>query len=436
MHLPTKTYISTTSAGTAQAADERLLQEVQLRAFRFFWEQAHPDTGLVNDRANNFGVTDYTVASISTTGYGLSALPIGVEHGWLKRTEAVERARTTMRFLLTMPNRRGWMIHFVDRRTGERAWQSEHSSIDTALLLAGALVCGQYFARDPSTRDIADSANTLYRRLDWWWLLTNDGRQPEKRVLSHGWTPENGFIMHSYADYSEALLMYLLGLGAPMEPLPPAAWEAFERPIIVYQGIESLKAGPIFIHQMPSGYFCFRQQRDRFGFDYWVASTNAMKIHRQFCLDNAGNRQTYAKGFWGLNASDGPDGYVAYGAPDGPQDGTVSPTGAICSITFTPELGLSAVRALHERPGSLLWGRYGFVNAFNIDRNWYGSDVIGIDLGMALLAIENYRTGLIWALMDSAGSTSQAFQSAGFRPTVEPEPRLLRRSDRTVDHRT
>lgn len=431
---PTKTFASETPGGRAHSPDERILEEVQRRALRFFWEQAHPATGLVNDRAKNFGANDYTVASISATGYGLAALPIGVEHGWLNRTEAVERARTTVRFLLSMPNRHGWMIHFVDKRTGERAWQSEYSSIDTALLLAGALVCAQYFARDPSTRDIADLVNTLYRRIDWWWMSTNQGQQPDKKTLSHGWTPETGFIKHNYADYSEALLMYLLGLGAPTEPLPVTAWGAFQRPVGVYQGIEWLKAGPIFIHQMPSGYFYFRDQRDRLGFDYWVASTNAMKIHRQFCLDHAGDLQTYAKGFWGLNASDGPDGYVAYGAPDGPQDGTVSPTGAICSITFTPELALSAARALHGEPGIALWGRYGFANAFNIDRNWYDRDVIGIDLGMVLLAIENHRTGLIWALMDSAGSTSQAFRSAGFRPTVETEPRSLYRVDRTTDH--
>jgi hypothetical protein len=315
------------------------------------------------------------------------------------------------------------MVHFVDKRSGARAWRSEYSSIDTALLVAGALVCGQYFVRDASTRDIAGLSDVLYQRIDWLWMLTNQGQQPKKEVLSHGWTPELGLIKYNYADYSEALLLYLLGLGAPVEPLPATTWEAFERPLRSYQGIGSLKAEPIFIHQMPSGYFYFGNQRDKLGFDYWVASTNAMKIHRRFCVDRAGDVQTYAQGFWGLNASDGPDGYIAYGAPEGPQDGTVSPTGAICSITFAPALALSAARNLYEKAGNVLWGRYGFANAFNIDRNWYDRDVIGIDLGMVLLAIENYRTGLLWALMDRAASTGQAIRRAGFRPTVEPEPR-------------
>jgi len=144
-----------------------------------------------------------------------------------------------------------------------------------------------------------------------------------------------------------------------------------------------------------------------------------MKIHRQFCIEHAAERQTYAKGFWGLNASDGPDGYAAYGAPECYEDGTVSPTGAIASITFTPELAFAAVSTLYDK--DLLWGNYGFVNAFNIDRNWYDQDVIGIDLGMALLAIENYRSGLVWQLM--ASPIAPGLRAAGFRRTAEGENR-------------
>jgi hypothetical protein len=412
-----------------RVSDKKLLEEVQRRAVRFFWEKADPTTGLVNDRANNFGADDETVASIASTGYGLAALPIAVERGWLSRHDAAARARATLHFLLTMPNNHGWLVHFVDRRTGQRVWGSEYSSIDTALLVAGALICGQYFARDVSTLDIFDLSDALYRRIGWWWLLTNNNTQPHKKVLSHGWWPETGFIPNNYADYSEAILLYLLGLGAPLRPLPGTTWDAFERPLQTYAGIEWLKAGPIFIHQMPYGYFDLRNQRDRLGFDYWVSSTNAMKIHRQFCLDLAGERQTYAQGFWGINASDGPDGYRAYGAVEGPEDGTVSPTGAICSITFTPELAISAARAFYEKDGGALWGNYGFVNAFNVDRNWSSSVVIGIDLGMALLAIENHRSGLVWDLMSNFYSTAPALASAGFRSTAEPEPRPVYRPE-------
>ena len=415
-------------------SDRLLIEEVQRRAFSFFWEKAHPATGLINDRASNFGDDDFTVASIAATGYGLAALPIGVANQWLTRLEAAERARTTLRFLLTMPHQRGWMCRFVDKRNGARAWGSEYSSQDTALLLWGAIVCAQFFAGEPSTIDIYSYCDLLYRRIDWCWMLTNSGAQPEKRVLSHGWTPENGFIEYNYDSYSEAILLTLLGLGAPAEPLPEVAWSAIRRKKQTYRDLELLEAGPIFIHQMPIGFFNFANQRDVLGYDYWVSSTNATKMHKQYCIDHSESRKTYADGYWGLNASDGPSGYMAYGAPDGPEDGTVSPTGAICSITFTPEAATAIARALYEKLGPQLWGQYGFVNAFNIDHSWYDPHVIGIDLGMVLLAIENYRTGFVWDLTNRHYATPRALRAAGFRLTTEPEPRLLQNSE-IIGHR-
>lgn len=400
-----------------------LLDEIEHRAFRYFWEVADPNTGLVNDRAGNFGPDDYTVASIAATGYGLAALPIGVERGWINHDEGAIRARLTLQFALTLSHQHGWIVHFVDKRSGERVWKSEYSTIDTTLLVAGALAAGQYFgAQGP---DIAALSDQLYRRMDWWWALTNDGTQPDKRLVSHGARLESGFIPNNWFDYSEAVLLYLLGLGAPENPLPPASWDAFERPLEKYAGLEWLRAGPIFIHQMPYGYFNLRNQRDRSGFDYWLSSTNAMKINHRFCRYRAKKRQTYAQGFWGLNASDGPDGYKPYGVLGDPEDGTVSPTGAIAAVIFTPELAISAAQAMYERDGGSLWGKYGFTNAFNADRNWYSPDVIGIDLGMALLAIENYRSGLIWKLMSGFDGTPRALAAAGFHEIEGAEPRRV-----------
>jgi len=311
----------------------------------------------------------------------------------------------------------------VDKHTGERVWQSEFSTIDTVLLVAGALSAGQYFgARVP---EIAALSDQLYRRLDWWWVLTNDGTQPDKRMVSQGTRLESGFITNNWWDYSEAVMLYLLGLGAPEKPLPHACWEAFERPLEKYSGFEWLRAGPIFIHQMPYGYFNLRNQRDRLGFDYWLSSTNAMTINRRFCQYRAKKRKTYAEGFWGLNASDGPDGYKPYGVAGDPEDGTVSPTGAIASVTFTPDLALSVAQTMYEKDGGVLWGKYGFTNAFNVDRNWHSPDVIGIDLGMALLAIENYRSGLIWKLMSGFDGTARALAAAGFQENVNAEKKLL-----------
>jgi hypothetical protein len=406
--------------------DADLLEEVQRRAVRFFWEEADPQTGLAKDRARNSGEDDHFVGSTATTGYGLVALVIAVERGWVDRDEAIARGTKTLQFLLNMPNQHGWLTHFVDKRTGTRVWNSEFSSIDTALMVAGALVCAEYFSQDQSGAELKELVDGLYSRIDWWWMLTNGGTQINKRIMSHGLREETGFLTYNYGAYSEAILLYLLGMGAETNPLPPECWAALDRPIYAYAGFESLRGGSIFIHQMPSGYFNFRNRRDDLGFDYWVSSENAMKIDRRFCADRSPMRTTYAQGFWGLNASDGPKDYVPYGAYDAREDGTVSPTGAISSIIFDPVPAIEVAQAMYQRLGAMIWGKYGFADAFNLDQNWASPDVIGMDLGMALLAIENYRSGLIWRLMDDSPVTARAFEAASLRITSELEPRPLR----------
>jgi hypothetical protein len=406
----------------ALKADPRreLTDEVQRRAFRFFEEKTDPVTGLTQDRARNDGLGEFPIASIASTGYALAALPIAVERGWLDRAAAEDRARRTLKFLRDeAPRERGFFYHFSDMRTGARAWKSELSSLDSTLLFCGALTAGQYFGGE-----IEQLANTVYERADWPWMLTNGGANPAKLSISHGWTPERGFLTYDYGAYSEAMLVYLLGMGAEKHTLPSTVWKNMRREIMKYGGTEAIAGGPIFIHQMPHNFFSLRNRRDSCGFDYWVSSTNATLISRSFCMDRMKDRRSYGPDFWSLNASDGPSGYRAYGALE-LEDGTISPTGAIASIIFTPELSLAAAEAMHREFGSRLWGRYGFGNAYNVDRDWYGAQVIGIDLGMAMLAIENSRTGLIWRLLESHPAAQRAFQAAGLETTSEDGTRVL-----------
>jgi len=401
--------VSASPAGTHRdLSDQQLLNEVERRAVLFFWERSDPETGLTCDRAKNDGSDFPTVASIASTGYALAALPIGVEHGWISRTAAETRARRTLRFALyKLASNHGWLYHFVDRRSGARVWNCEVSSIDTTLLVAGALAAGAYFGGE--TQKLAD---ILYQRMDWTWMRTHGGQFPHKLIPSMGWTPEHGFLKADWAGFSEAVLLYLIGLGSN-KPLPPESWKAWKRSTFRYAGMEALGGGPIFLHQMPYGYFNVQNMRDNLGIDYWASSVQATRINRKYCMDLAGKRKTYGPDVWGLNACDGPDGYQAYGVP-APEDGTVSPTGALASIIFTPDLSISAARTMYRRFGQKIWGKYGFADAFNVDRNWYDRDVIGIDLGMALLAVENHRTGLIWRLMASLPSTHKALKAAGF----------------------
>jgi hypothetical protein len=326
-----------------------------------------------------------------------------------------------------MPHKHGWMYHFVERRTGQRVWKCEISTMDTGLLVLGALVCGQYFHGSAVER----LANRLYDRLDWVWIRTNGGKKPEKRLIAHGWKPEGGFLRYDYDEYSEAILLYLLGLGAKENPLPSASWDAWKRRRVTYPlptgDAETLTGGAIFLHQMPFGYYDLRNMRDRPGFDYMVSAENAHRIHRQFCRDRAAQRRTYRDGYWGLNASDGPKGYRAYGFPE-PEDGTVSPTGMIGSVLFLPQETQSIAEKMADELKGELWGHYGFSNAFNLDKNWYDTDVIGIDLGMALLAIENHRSGLVWRLLTGHPATGRALKRAGFHRTRESGARPLQMS--------
>lgn len=410
-----------TSQATAQRpalADVVLQTEMQKRAVRFFWEKSDPTTGLTNDRARNLGADDaYTVSSAASTGYALAALPIAVEHHWIDRDSAYNRALLTLRFLHDrMPQNHGWFYHFVDRRTGERVWNSELSSVDTALLITGALMCGQYWRNT----EVDHIANTLYDRLDWTWMRTDGGAQPDKKVVSMGWTPESGFLKNDWDHYCELMVVYLLGLGSRTTPLPADSWTAWKRDLVTYKGHQTLVGGPIFIHEMAQAFYDFHDQRDSLGWNYWNVSREAVWINRQYCLDNASHRKTYAPDIWGLNAYDYPDGYKAFSAP-GDEDGTVSPTGAVAAILFEPTLATAAGNAMYARYGDKIWGRYGFSNAFNVDRNWYDPDVIGIDLGMALLAIEDVRTGLPWKLLSTHPCLQNAWKRAGFHPSKGKE---------------
>jgi hypothetical protein len=392
--------------------DTALLDQIQRRAVAFFWQETDPDTGLVKDRAGNFQPDSYTVSSTAAVGFGLAALAIGEHHGWLTYEQAYQRTLTTMRFLYDeMPHEHGFYFHFVDLRTGQRVWNSEVSSVDTTWLLAGVLLAGEYF----SGTEIEVLADQIYRRVDFEWMLTDGGERPGELLLNHGWTPEGGFLPYRWDTYSELMLLYLLAIGSPTHPISPESWEAWARPQGTYAGYTTFAQGPLFTHQFSQAWIDFRDRRDRLGYDYFQSSINATLANRQFCIDNSDQYQTYDQHVWGLTASDGPSGYQAYGAPPGNaiHDGTVAPAAPAGSIVFTPELSLAALQTIRGRYGDQTWGRYGFSDAFNVDRDWWDQDVIGINLGITLLMIENYRSGLVWQVFERNESIQQALEMVG-----------------------
>jgi hypothetical protein len=388
-------------------ADDDLLEQMEKTGFQYFWEQAHPETGLVLDRCHAREPVTNVLGSIAATGFGLTALCIGENRGYISRVEAEGRALNTLRFLWKkVPNHRGFFYHFGNINTGERLWDSEVSSVDTAILLCGVLTCRQHFLL-PELRELALQ---IFNRVDWNWL------SEDTPILPHGWTPERGFLQYRWGDYSEMMMMYLLGLGSTLHPLPPEAWNAWKRSLFEYDGIRYIGSfAPLFIHQYSQAWFDFRGKRDRYT-DYFQNSILATEAHRRFCLDLATRFPTYSEDLWGITASDSPKGYVAWGGPPatGPIDGSIVPCATAGSLPFLPEATMRVLRTIKNRYGTNAWTQYGFVDAFNPITNWFDTDVVGIDVGISIVMAENARTSFVWETFMKNPEAKRGMQRAGF----------------------
>src|SRR5215213_675209 len=375
-------------------AAQSFIDDLQQRSFRYFWEQADPQTGLVPDRARMDGssldATHQNVASIAATGFGLTSLCIAADRAWISKAEALERARNTLRFFDARAfQQRGWFYHWLDVKTGERRWNSEVSSIDTALLLAGVLTVRQCFRDD---REIVQSATRIYQRVDFRWML--NGHQ---LLLSHGWKPESGFLRARWDTYSEDTILYVLAIGSPTHPISPASWYALWRDRYRYEGHSYFTTigVPLFMHQYAHGWIDYRDRREMKGdrIDYFQNSIAATLAHRAFCINLSHDFPAFGPDIWGITASDSAKGYLAWGGPprDPDIDGTIVPSAAGGSLMFTP-----ALETMHSKYGKKIYGKYGFVDAFNPQTAWTDTDVIGINAGIILLSAENMRTGNIW----------------------------------------
>jgi hypothetical protein len=418
--------VSAVSAPTAPPSrplpkdEAALLDDLSRREFRFFWEQADPKTGLVPDRAGADGSVrpgpqGAPVASVAGTGFGLAALCVGAERGWITRAQAVERARRTLRFLLdSAPQERGFFYHFMDAKTGARAWQCEVSSIDTTWLLAGALTARQCFG----DAEVSSLATSLYGRVDFPWML--QGKPP---LFSMGWTPESGFLPLRWDLYSEHMMLDLLAVGSPTHPVSPDVWNNWRRDVMhysTYSYVEDMNPGDdkaLFMHQYSQAFADFRGLSDGHGIDYFRNSTTATLAQRQFFADLSKDVPVYSANVWGGTASDTENGYKAWGGPPrtADDDGTVAPCAPGGSLMFTPEESLAALGEMKKRWGGKVYGRYGFVDAFNPADGWADKDVLGIDQGIMLLSGENARNGAVWSWFMKNPEIGRAMTAVGFK---------------------
>jgi hypothetical protein len=338
-------------------------------------------------------------------------LCIGDQRSYLPTAEITARVRATLSFLLNQvqpAGKNGFLFHFVDMTTGSRAYTSELSSIDTALLLCGVLTCRQYF----NDAEIQNLATQIYENVDFYWMLNGAS------TLDMGWTPETGFSASRWNAYCELMLLYLLAMGSPTHPIPPNSWDAISRPLYTYEGNTYISSGtPLFTHQFSHAWFDFRNKKDAYA-NYFQNSVSATAAHRLFCISLANQFPDYSADLWGITASDSATKYVGnWGGPPavGPIDGSIVPCATAGSLPFTYPQTIHVLRGIRGHYPRA-WQKYGFVDAFNPLTGWYDPDVIGIDVGISVLMAENQRTGFVWNtfMKDPAAQTGIAL--AGFTP--------------------
>jgi hypothetical protein len=406
---------STTLPVSALSPDnDKFLDDLERSNFLFFWEQANPQTGLIKDRCNVRGNDTGIVASIASTGFGLTAICIGEKRGFITYAEARARVLASLVFLWRkLPTHRGFFYHFANINTGERIWDSEVSSVDTAMLLCGILTCRQHF----QDRDIDDLAHAIFDRVDWTWL------SEDTALLPMGWTPVFGFLASKWDYYSELMMIYLLGMGSTSHPLAPAAWSAWKRITFEYDGLRYIGSyAPLFVHQYSQAWFDFRNKRDKYA-DYFQNSAVATDVHRRFCIELSKIFPDYSDDLWGITASDSEKGYVIWGGPPamGPIDGTVVPAATGGSLPFLPDATLRVLRNIKDRYPQA-WSRYGFVDAFNPLRKWYDTDIVGIDTGITMLMAENLRTSFVWDTFMKNPEAQHGMTAAGFTSNAPAQP--------------
>jgi len=406
-----------------------LLDTLQHTAFDFFWNEVNPANGLIRDRnapGSNF-------SSIASVGFGLSAIPIGVDHGWITREQAAARVHRTLLTFYNGPQGtaalgtigyKGFFYHFLRMDTATRfSTDIELSSIDSALLFAGMLDARQYFDSASDTTEVAirAMADSIYHRADWNFMRNfNPG-------IMMGWKPGLGFLnFGQWIGYNEAMILYVLALGSPSRPVPASAWGAWTSgyQYQTHYGYSFVICPPLFTHQYSHCWIDFREIADAYmrtrGFDYFENSRRATLAQREYCIANPLGAIGYSDSLWGLTAGDGPFGYEARGAPPAQNDdGTITPTAAISSIVFTPDESIAFIHHMwnHYRPA--LWGGYGWRDGFNLSIGpWYATDVIGIDQGPILMMIENHLNGRPWQRFMSHPAIALGLERAGFQPFV------------------
>ncbi len=411
-------------AKLAALADDALLEAVQRQTFRYFWDAAHPVSGLAYDRRTSRKGAKNPVddpVAIGGSGFSAMALIVAAERGWIARGAALERLGRMLDLLLSARCYHGAFPHFMNGRTGATIPFGRKDDgadlVETSLLLMGLLCAREYFARaDSGEAAVRARISQLWEEVEWSWFT--QGRD----VLFWHWSPYNGWAMnHEIRGWNECLITYVLAASSPRYAIDAEvyhrgfasggafrnhkAWYAIELPLGAAYG------GPLFFAHYS---FCGldpRGLKDRYA-DYWAQNVHHVRINRAHCIANPGEFAGYGEACWGLTASDDPWGYSAH-APDN-DNGTISPTAALASLPYAPADVMAVLRHFLLRHGKRLWRDFGFVDAFCESESWYADTFLAIDQGPIIVMIENHRTALLWKLFMAVPEVRSGLRKLGF----------------------
>ena len=407
--------------GTGQLPESELLDLVQQQTLRYFWDYAHPVSGLARERITA-GVEPGDMISVGGSGFGVMAIITGVERRWIARAEAVERLRTMLKFLAGASCYHGILPHWIDGRSGKTIPFSRKDDgadlVETALLFQGLLCARQYFdAAGEAESVLRAQIDGLWKETEWNWH-TRDGRD----VLYWHWSPNHGWAMnHEIRGWNECLITYVLAAASPTYAIDPSTYHrgwAQGREFYnqrSYYGIE-LQLGPAYGGPLAFAQYSFlgldpRGLEDRYA-DYWKQNVAHVLINYEHCVRNPAGHRGYGEACWGLTAGDNVHGYAMH-APSH-DVGAVAPNAALASFPYAPEQSLRALRYFASELADRIWGDCGFTSAFNQSEAWHSREWVGIDQGPIVVMIENYRSGLLWRLFMSCPEVAAGLRRLGF----------------------
>jgi len=390
-------------------SDSALLDVVQRQTFRYFWDFAHPVSGLARERSNvayNYG---HEVVTTGGSGFGIMAMIVAVNRHWITREQGLDRMLKIVSFLTKASSFHGVFPHWLDGSTGKVIPFSRKDDgadlVETSYLFQGLLCARQYYdGNDHKERELRNKINGLWDDIEWSWQ-TNGG----KDVLYWHWSPNNGWSMNfPIHGFNECLITYILAASGERYPVSADVYHKgwaksnfFENGKIFYGYKLPLGfdyGGPLFFSQYSFLGLDPHGLKDRYA-DYWEQNTNHTLINHAYCVANPKKFKGYGENCWGLTASDNFAGYNAHSPTN--DLGVISPTAALSAFPYTPKYSMLALRHFYYDLGDKIWGEYGFTDAFSESHNWYGKSYLAIDQGPIVVMIENYRTGLLWKLFMS-----------------------------------